>query len=98
MNNQRSFKLAAFLALGLMVFGCPCWAKDPEAAARQAQIDAAEAKVKIEEIEQRERAATEVDGLSAPELRAEDAEIDSEAALKAEAEKRLEEAQKKKMK
>ena len=93
MNNKKSSALFACLVTGLVAFASPVLAKDPEAAARQAEIDADEAKVKIDQIEEREQGVTEVDGLSAPELRADDAEIAVESEAKAGAERRFEEAQ-----
>ena len=85
------------LLLVALMTAAPCFAgdKDPEAAARQARIDRDEAKVKVDEIQKREQAVTEVDGMDAPELRADDADLNAELDEEEEAERRLRDAESK---
>ena len=88
MTTRKVFMILAFLCVTASASYCVAQGKDPEAVARQAQIDADLAKSKIERLEEDQISAGVVQDEATAETNARNREIDSAEEEEAQAERR----------
>lgn len=94
MSIKKSFPILGALVVASFSLVTPCGAQqDPEAAERQAEIDASEAQVGIERAERRVISAETVDGVDSVEVPAQEEIINREGQIQQDAYAREEQAE-----